>query len=187
MNTRESYSASIVVGRKHTGKSTLLAGIADAYPGKVLIMDVNGSPAYNKFRKCTLKEATLLKSGKVRLLGTPDEETLKVIADKFRGGLVIFEDCTKYIGSYVKPEIKTFLVDHRMMNCDLIFTFHSFKRIPPLFWEMTSYITILKTQDNFVTARNREMVPNFDEIAVAYNQVMASSDNYYSKTVETLV
>lgn len=189
MNTRESHTASIIVGRKHTGKSTLLAKIADSYPktDKVLILDVNGSPAYNKFKECTLSQVKLLRSGVAKLIGTPDDEALKTIAKDFRGGLVIFEDCTKYITGNVKPEIRTFLVDHRMMNCDLIFTFHSLKAIPPFFWQMISYITILKTQENFINATNRNRVPNYDKIAEAFTKVNQHTDNYYSLTIETLV
>lgn len=189
MTTRSSHSASIIVGRKFTGKSTLLAKIASSYPktNKVLIIDVNGSPAYNKYKSINLNQVKLLRTGVVKLIGTPDDEALKTIAKDFRGGLVIFEDCTKYITGNVKPEIRTFLVDHRMWQCDLIFTFHSLKMIPPFFWQMISYITLLKTQENFINATNRNRVPNFDKVADAYTKVNAHPDNYYSITVETLV
>ncbi|MGZ3983398.1 MAG: hypothetical protein ACXVJE_19375 [Mucilaginibacter sp.] len=188
MITRSENIAGIVVGRKHTGKSTGLAETATSYAGnKVLIIDVNRSPAYNKFAEITIDQLKRLKSGKVKLVGTPDEDTLKTIAKEFRGGLIIFEDCTKYISGNVRPEIRTFLVDHRMWQCDLIFTFHSLKMIPPFFWQMISYVKILKTQENFINAANRNRVPNFEKIVEAYKEVEASPDNYYSVTVETLV
>lgn len=190
MKTRESHTASIIVGRKHTGKSTMLADIAGKYQhGKVLIMDVNGSPAYNHIKPCTIDQVKRWKSigGVAKLVGTPAEETLTVIAECFRGGLVIFEDCTKYISGNVPPAIRAFLVDHRMMRCDLIFTFHSLKMIPPFFWQMISYITILKTQENFIGPQNKQRVPNYDKIAEAYAKVNAHPSDYYSITVETLV
>lgn len=189
MNTRESHTASIVVGRKHTGKSTKLAKIAKRYPanGKVLILDVNASPAYNDFPETSIDKVKHLRSGVVKLVGTPDEKALKEIAASFRDGLVIFEDCTKYISGNVRPEVRAFLVDHRMMRCDLIFTFHSLKRVPPQFWEMISYITILKTQENFEGSRNKQLVPNYDKVLEAYKKVNEHPDPYYSLTVETLV
>lgn len=189
MKIRSSHSAGIIVGRKFTGKSTRLAKIASSYPrdSKVLILDVNQSPAYNKFPEISISQVKGFKQGVVKLLGTPTEDTLKTIATQFRGGLVIFEDCTKYISGNVKPEIKAFLVDHRMWQCDLIFTFHSLKMVPPFFWQMISYVEILKTQENFNNPVNKNRVPNFEKVLEAYNKVNAHPDNYYSLTVETLV
>lgn len=188
MKTRANFAA-ILVGRKHTGKSTRLKKYAINYPktSKVLVLDVNRSPAYNNIKEITVDQIKRVRSGVVKLAGTPDDETLKIIADDFRDGLVIFEDCTKYITGNVKPEIRKFLVDHRMWRCDLIFTFHSLKMIPPFFWQMISYIEILKTQENFINATNRNRVPNFDKIAEAFTKVNNQPDDYYSITVETLV
>ncbi|RFZ84775.1 hypothetical protein DYU05_03985 [Mucilaginibacter terrenus] len=187
--TRDLHVTGIVVGRKGTGKSTKLAKIASAYPAdsKVLIIDVNGSPAYNQFKEITINQVKLLRKGVVRLLGTPSTETLLIIARDFRDGLVIFEDCTKYIEGNVRPEIKTFLVDHRMFRVDLIFTFHSLKRVPPFFWEMISYVTLLKTQETFSQGMYRNRVPNYEKVLAAFNKVNAHPDNYYSITVETLI
>lgn len=190
MNERDLHITGIIVGRKGTGKSTRLAKAADIYPAdkRVLILDVNGSPAYNRFQAITPGHLTRWKNnaGKVKLVGTPTIETLQIIAENYRNGLIIFEDCTKYISGNVSPEIKTFLVDHRMFNCDLVFTFHSLKRVPPFFWEMISYVTLLKTQENFGNEyRNR--VPNFEAVQAAFKRVNASKDDYYSETIETLI
>jgi hypothetical protein len=187
MSTRDLHITGVIVGGKGTGKSTKLAEIASKYPEnkKVLILDVNGSPAYNTFTQVDISKIKRLNRGVVRMMGTPDEETLKTIAKDFRNGLIIFEDCTKYIFGYVSPEIKTFLVDHRMYGCDLIFTFHSLKMIPPFFWQMISYVTISKTLENFINGQNRERVPNYEAIADAFQKVKASDDKYFSITVET--
>lgn len=189
MNTRDLHCTILAIGRKGTGKSTYLKNAAISYPAdsKVLIIDVNGSPAYNQFKQIEPRQIKLLRRGVVRLLGTPSEETLQLIANDFRGGLIIFEDCTKYIFGNVQPSIRTFLVDHRMCQCDLIFTFHSLKRVPPQFWEMTSYVTLFKTQENFATPRNRNLIPNFDDMLKAYTKVQAHKDPYYNLTIETLI
>lgn len=185
--TRDIHHTSLMVGRKATGKSTKLAAIARKYPKskKVLIIDVNASPAYNEFREIQVKDIPRVVSGVVRLIGTPDEETLTKIARDFRDGLLIFEDCTKYISGHPSREIKTFLVDHRMYKCDLIFTFHSIKFIPPFFWQMTSYVMLCKTQEQLDTPRNRQVIPNYDVMLKAFKEVEANKDQYYSKTVST--
>lgn len=188
MNTRSEHYTSITVGRKHTGKSTLTAGVVQDYPNdqKALVLDVNRSPAYDRYPEIQLNQVKALKRGKVRLVGTPDEEALKTIAEHFRGGLIVFEDCTKYISGNVRPEIKTFLVDHRMYNCDLIFTFHSLVMVPPFFWQMTSYLTLLKTQD-VLDNKYRSRIPNFDKVAAAFKRVNASKDPFCYETIETLI
>jgi len=191
VKTRDLHVSTLIVGRKGTGKSTKLAKIALDYPAtsKVLVIDVNGSPVYNQFKEIQVKDIKRVRSGIVRLLGTPNDETLRTIAQEFRGGLIIFEDCTKYIEGNIRPEMKTFLVDHRMFQCDLIFTFHSLKRVPPFFWEMVSYVTLLKTQETFEPGTYRNRVPNYEKVAAAFKKVNAPTqkDNYYSITVETLI
>lgn len=186
--TRDLNVSIALVGRKGTGKSTELAKLARAYPPdkKVLILDVNGSPAYNGFQQIELRQVRLLTKGVVKLMGTPTPETLQVISENFKGGLVVFEDCTKYIEGNVHPVIKTFLVDHRMNQCDLIFTFHALKRVPPFFWEMLTYVQLFKTQEEFESGTNKKRIPNYETILRAFNRVRAHPDPHYSITVETL-
>ncbi|MBC8051888.1 MAG: hypothetical protein H7Y13_02370 [Sphingobacteriaceae bacterium] len=189
MSKTRLHCAIAIVGKKGCGKSTKLAELALNYPAdrKVLIMDVNGSPAYNQFQKVDVNDIKRLKKGKVRLMGTPTEETLNIIARDFRDGLLIAEDCTKYIENSPTKAVKTLLVDHRMLGCDLVFTFHAIKFIPPFFWQMLSHVMICKTMENVDTARNRNVIPNADEIIAAYLRVKASKDAYYCETVETYI
>lgn len=189
MAERDLHVSSLVVGQKGTGKSTYTNKLARAYPAdkKVLIFDVNGSPAYKDIMLIEPKDVKRLTRGVVRLLGTPTDETLDIVAKDFRGGLIIYEDCTKYISGNVPPLIKTFLVDHRMYQCDLVFTFHSLKRVPPFFWEMVSYITLFKTSEVFESGTNRNRIPNYEAILSAYKKAKASKDKYFNITVETLV
>ena len=184
---RDLHYSAIVVGRKGVGKSTYLNKIAGKhFSKKVLIIDVNGSPAYNAHRQIEVKQIKLVRSGIVKLLGTPTLETLKVIADHWRDGLVIFEDCTKYISGNVDPSIKTFLVDHRMYNCDLIFTFHSIKMVPPFFWQMISYCTLFKTAETFDNSYKKRL-PNYEELLKSFNKIKASKNERYNETIETLI
>ncbi|WP_025142739.1 ATP-binding protein [Pedobacter jeongneungensis] len=185
---RDLHYSAIVVGRKGVGKSTFLAKTASQYPteSKVLIIDVNGSPAYNSFKTIEPNQVKLFRRGHAKLLGTPTDETLEIIAKDFNGGLIVFEDATKYISGNVRPSIKAFLVDHRMYQCDLIFAFHSLKRVPPFFWEMISFCTLFKTAEVFdKTFKNR--IPNYENIKKAYDKVAASKDIRYNLTIETLV
>lgn len=185
---RDLHYSAIVVGQKGVGKSTYLAKLAAKYDRslKVLIIDVNGSPAYRDYERIEPYQIKGVKRGIVKLMGTPTKETQKLIADTWRDGLVIYEDCTKYIEGNVAPEVKAFLVDHRMYNCDLIFTFHSLKRVPPFFWEMIAFTVLFRTAETFGTAyKNR--LPNYEKMLVAFNTLQNSKDIRKHITVPTLV
>ncbi|QKJ28439.1 hypothetical protein HQ865_01240 [Mucilaginibacter mali] len=187
--TRE-HMALLVAGRKHTGKSTKLADVAKSYDAnkKVLIIDVNGSPAYSAIHEIAVNDIPRwTKPGKAKIYGTPTKDTLNLVSKHFRNGLVIFEDCTKYIPAIPPPEIKSFLVDHRMHGCDLIFTFHSFRSVPPFFWTMVSGILVLKTLETFESRRNRDLVPNYEGVLAAVKRVNAHKDDYHSEYVATYI
>ena len=190
--SRELNYAALIVGAKGTGKSTKLCKIARAYAKanpdkKALIIDVNGSPAYDGVKEIKIDELRLLRSGLVKIVGTPTDGELAEIAKIYVDGLVVFEDCTKYIYGNPQPVIRGFLTDHRMRSCDLIFTFHSLKRVPPFFWEMCAYVTVLKTQETFAKSQNENRVPNYPAVADAFKKVQISKDRYYSVTVETMI
>ena len=189
-NTRTENYAIAIAGRKHTGKSTKTATLANGYPTdkKVLVLDVNGSPAYAHIPQIKPEELHRFKKpGKARLLGIPTDATLRIIAENFRDGLLIWEDCTAYISANPKPIIKEFLTNHRMYRVDMIFTFHALKFVPPFFWSMISYIILLKTNETFRKAKNEDRVPNYEEIYEAFTRVKAHKDNYYCETVKTLI
>ena len=184
--------ASLLVGRKHTGKSTEANRIAKQYAAKhpskkVLIIDVNGSPAYREhgppidrpmFRRW--------KSGVVRFYESDHAEMFAFIIANFRNGLIIFEDCTKYIDANPSKQIKTFLVDHRMWEADLLFTFHSLKRVPNFFWEMTSAVVLKKTQEE-EKEWLKKPIPNKTDLLAAWRRVQAHKSEYHQETVQTLI
>jgi GTPase SAR1 family protein len=189
MQSKRANTAWVIVGRKHTGKSTLINGIAKGYPKdkKVLIVDVNGSPAYNEHAWITAPMLPRWKNGIYRYYDSDQDLMMDNIIQTFRHGLIIFEDCTKYIKANPGQRVKSFLVDHRMWDADLIFTFHSFKRVPPLFWEMTDKVIIKKTSEQIDTPKNRNEIPNFEAVSEAWHQVMASKNDFIHKAVNTLI
>jgi hypothetical protein len=115
-----------------------------------------------------------------------DNKAMLDAIQAFRGGLIILEDCTKYIDANPHPRVKEFLVDHRMRDLDLFFTFHSVTRVPPFFWEMTHQVLLLKTQDDRKGIERRR-IPNMREFLKAFDKVMASKDNYTSALVDTYI
>lgn len=200
-----SNEAILIVGRKHTGKSTLLNRIAKGVSGpfkRTLIINVNGSPAYNEHKQIGYPQLKQYRSGGVYQFYDPDHDRMFEFLTEHFGpqydeagnktgerpfhGSMFFEDCTKYIPANPQKKIKTFLVDHRMWDADLYFTFHSLKRVPPFFWDLITRVIILKTQDTESQLQRLDM-PNQAEIIAAHKRVMASSDNYNHEVVDTLI
>jgi len=190
--------AVVVCGRKHTGKSTFLNDFGtkanQKTKKKVLVIDVNGAPAYKQHQLLNERQfITWCKDAKFggvkRFYLSDNERMFKLIIENFRSGLVIFEDCTKYIKASPSDSIKTFLVDHRMWDTDLMFTFHSLKRVPLFFWEMTTHLILFKTQDVIDSENDRfflNRIPDFRNVYKLYKRVKDSKDNYINGSVELL-
>jgi len=189
MSENRLHVAIIMVGGKGTGKSTELAKLAAAYPKdrKVLICDVNGSPAYNAYQEIQPEAIPRLRSGIAKIYGVPTENTLEIIRKHFRDGMIIYEDCTSYIRSNPQASIRMFLADHRMMGCDLVFTFHGLSFIPPFFRFMCAYIIIKKTPEALEDVQALSKLPNKEAILEAFQRVSKHKDRYYSETVETFI
>lgn len=193
----------MIVGRKYTGKSTLAAKIAHACIKpyrRVLIINVNGSPAYSKFPAIDYDRLQRWRSGGGYQFYDRDHDRLfDFLIDRYDptarpprlfSGLIVFEDCTKYIDANPPKKIKSFLVDHRMMDADMIFTFHALTMVPQFFWKMTSRIILLKTQDIMTPSRAREMesrIPNWAAVQQAHAEVMADPDPFAHRVVDTLI
>jgi hypothetical protein len=165
---------SLIVGRRYTGKSTLCKKMALWYAEKtkkrVLIIDVNGAEVYddlqhlseNQFKTWCNDDAN--EYSKVACFYLSDEDyMMEIISQNFKNGAVFFEDCTKYIEAKPKKIVKKFLVDCRMWNADLFFTFHSLISVPIFYWTMTNKVFLLRTndilekKDNFFIRR----IPNY--------------------------
>ena len=188
------HLAIAITGRKHTGKSTLAEKIARSMKlGKVVIIDPNNSPAYAKHPFVSFKKLCSLKSGIVRYYETDTNlmfaNLMEMLSKKRFNGLIVFEDATKYIDAKPTQIQKAVLVDHRMWNSSLIFTFHAIEFVPRFFWKMLTHVVILKTQDmmqeNYTTYAKR--IPNFRAIYAAWNKVMKSNNEFENITIGTLI
>lgn len=198
--TRPCFSM-IHIGRKHTGKSTHTARrvreYARAYPNrKVLIIDINGSPAYSEWPWIDYHEFANWKKGVRRFWDRDTSKMLEFLLTRMPGtvhypcdtGLIVWEDCTAYIGFNPPSEIRQFLVSHRMMDLDMIYTFHSVNQVPRFYWQMTGIITLQKTQEELqLKDLKRKVIPNYAAIYEAWTSVMADTDPYSFRVVNTLI
>ena len=196
---RLNYSIAIC-GRKGTGKSTLLASLATNYiagnaaanggQGKrVLILDVNGSPAHAHLPRLSTDQLIAWKPGGSLKIATYRHEDRKfmmaTVATHFRSGLLIMEDVLTYIGSNPNETTRRFLVDHRMADLDVLYTYHSLLYIPPFFYQFLAYIILLKTNDIEKKLHNATKIPNLPAVMAAYMAVNAHPSPYHNITIPT--
>ena len=191
MSDERDNICTLLTGFKGTGKSTFSANLGRQI-GKhkrVVIFDVNRSPAFNEFEFLSypafLSWIKSDKKGVKRMYDTDKEKLILFLADNFRNGLVVFEDCSGYIGSHLSKSVRGWLTDHRMFNVDLIFTFHSIKMIAPFFWDMVTMLVILKTNDkpveNYTWYDKR--VPEFKKVFKAWESVKKDPNQYAHRTI----
>lgn len=194
MPERRTNITGILVGRKATGKSTYLAKLAKGFSTRTgkrsLIIDVNGAPAYKDIPLLDEKGFSTWNSNSslrvAKFYLSDEDKMLGLIADNFKNGLLVLEDCTKYIPSNPPQNIKKMLVDNRMLNLDLFFTFHSLRKVPPFFWDLVDTIVLGKTQDR-LRPSDVDRYPNFYAIQKAFEEVQRSKDQYIKRTVNTLI
>ena len=187
------HKAIAIVGRKGTGKSTYANTVAKAFIAanptkKVVIFDVNGSPAYAEHAAITYGRWNEFDNGIRRLYDPEHERALKFLATNFRNGMIIFEDCTKYIPAMPQKEIKSMLVDHRMMQTDVVFTFHSVSFVPPFFWKMLNMVSLGKTDDDFeqrLSYWRNKGIPNINAFIAAAEKLAKSKDQYQREVIQT--
>ena len=196
---RLNYSMA-VCGRKGTGKSTLLAQMATKYVAdnathnsgqgkRVLILDVNGAPAYAHLPRLSYAQLLAWKPDstlKMAVYTEMDKNAMLLnVSECFKQGLVIMEDVLTYIPNNPSQKIKQFLVDHRMWDIDVCYTYHTLLYIPPFFFQFLAYIVLLKTNDPLSKLSKSNKIPNMPAVLKAVAELQKESDPYASKLIET--
>ena len=74
--------------------------------------------------------------------------TVDLIADYFRNGLVVFDDCRSYFNASLESSLHNLLIRRRQKMIDIIMVAHGFTEIPPKAFTFASDIILFKTMDN---------------------------------------
>lgn len=173
----------LVVGAPGCGKTTYIKTILSTIGRKALVYDINSERAYMEYPKIQPADIARHTSGIARVYSENDKELLGIIDKQFYNGLVVFEDSTIYMQNATAPHIRSLLTNFRHRNRDYIFTFHSFRRIPPFLYEMSNYIAIFKTQDS--PSHSSDKIPNLTAVLNAHLKVQKSKDPHCKIVVNT--
>jgi len=179
-----------IVGGRGSGKTTLVKDMINNYPAqrRKLILDTIDHPSYREFDQIRPELIPAWKpiNGRFKpkriFQGSPRNNILAV-QQKYRNGLLVFEDCRKYIGSKPGEEVEQFIIDSKQRSVDLIFIYHSFSAIPKMLWEYIDLLTVMKTK-KAIPREYRTRVADFDQIAATCERVQAAKDPHYHETIE---
>jgi hypothetical protein len=174
------------VGAPRTGKTTHVLKLIEesATARGVLIFDVNNEEKYQRFPLMPLdKLQHWKKTGIYRLFSDDDQAIIQALYKWAYNCLIVFEDATAYIRPNVQDEIRKLLVSRRHRGLDMLFTFHSLNRVPPLLYEMTNYIVLGKTNDPLDQSSSISKVPNFATVRAAWDRVQAHPSPYYFEQI----
>jgi len=69
------------------------------------------------------------------------------IEPKFKDGFIVFEDATKYIEGNVTEALRSFVIDSKQKNVDILFIFHSLSDVPPKLIRWSDYFVLFKTNE----------------------------------------
>jgi len=112
------------------------------------------------------------------------EGLLDIIRDKFRNGLVVFDDCRAYFTAALENDLHSLLIRRRQQMIDIIAVGHGFTEVPPKFFTFATHYALFKTCDNIQRRKNYMM--NYDSMAEAQKRIneKAIKDPHYYEIIK---
>ena len=159
--------ASILIGRRGCGKTTMSKKLLDARPGAmpVMIYDINNE--YFKYYPEPFEDFDVF---------------LKKISDeRVRRHYILIEEATIFFSTRSRfEEMMNVLVRARHTGNIIQLNFHSFASVPKNVYHLLDYVVIFKTND-----MENDVQDKFDHPAVikAFYDARSSTDKHFSRTV----
>jgi hypothetical protein len=160
----------VAVGKKGVGKSYTTDIMLNAYvrgnpakgvePRRGLILDVNDE--YSHVRSIALKDIVrfsvhptielrrirpFLPDGR-RMTLDKIAETLFIILEQYRGGLLLIEDINRYVSDHLPKDIEGAICTNRHVDLDIIMHFQSIGRITTKIWQNCNWMRFHKNLDS---------------------------------------
>lgn len=103
-----------------------------------------------------------------------EEGILQIISDRFKNGLLVFDDCRAYFTASLDTELHTLLIRRRQKMIDIVAVGHGFTEIPPKFFTFATDLVLFRTIDNI--DRRKNVLNNFDLMKAAQARINARAE-----------
>jgi hypothetical protein len=171
----------IICGNRGVGKSTYLIQTIKKHPKKVLIYDLDDNEMYHQYQLITPDMLPRWKSGVKRIISPDIDEVLQAMADSVHNALIIFEDATKYIEGDPNKAIKQLVLASKQRNLDILFTFHTYRSIPPKLFSWADVLEVFKTGEDIRQFKNK--IPLYEKVQSIHHLVENHQSRFFHKTV----
>lgn len=115
---------------------------------------------------------------------------LDIIRDRFRNGLIIFDDCRAYWNkpNAVEGELHSILIRRRQQMIDVAFSVHGFTELPPKMFTFTTHYVLFRTKDNIDRRKNVIGGDDFSILKEAQTRIneKAIKDPHYYEIIKTV-
>lgn len=179
---------SMLLGTRGTGKSyyvlnTIIPQYMSKHPERlVLIVDTIDHPMYRDIPLLKVKDFKTVTQGLYRTFATDKIDLLlTAIFGQLKNALIIFEDATKFVGSKITPQTRSFILNSKQRSVDVIYLFHGFVSAPLDIWRIVDSVTFFKCDG---PEKRKNDIINYDEFLEKWKQVMASPDKYARQHVK---
>lgn len=197
----------VAVGRKGCGKTYTTKKMIQQYvlgnpskgvaPRRVLIFDVNDEyedikalsindiMRFSSHPKIEVRRIRPFHANGKKMTIRELQETLFIILDKYRGGMLLIEDINRYVSDNLPNDLVGAICTNRHSDLDIILHFQSIGRISPKIWQNLSIIRVHKITDN--VARHRDKFEDKYEMLQLVENYVNSEYNEGNKRIYVYV
>lgn len=194
----------VAVGKKGIGKTYTTMQMIQKYvnggssikPRRALILDVNDEfenvkaiavnhiKVFSHHPKVELRRIRPYNPDGSKMTLNEISDTLKVILDNYKGGLLLIEDINRYISDYTPSDIVGALCTNRHTSLDIIMHYQSIGRVSTKVWQNINWLRFHKNQDSVDKHQKKfdERYEPFKIIEIMVNKQYHNGNNRFFVT-----
>ncbi len=175
----------LIIGRRGCGKSSYLLELIEIYAQAtnkpVIIYDTDDNDIYSHINTIAIEHIPALKKGVYKCIDIDYKKFIAIIRWKCWNKLIVFEDATKYL-QYAYEDVYNTALASKQRNNDILFTFHSFRKVRPDFFDVANSLTLFKTGEQWTTTLTKK-VPMSHLVKPVFDAVHKHPSKYYHQDV----
>lgn len=171
----------LFIGRRGTGKTTLARKMAKAMGRKLIIIDTDDHPSYVDIPVISLEQLKTFSGIACRVIESDIDQVLIILNQYQSNAVIICEDASKYMTANISKAVRSFLIDMRKRNFDVIIMFHFLSDVPPYLCKQYDQMVLFKTGDNIQVTQNK--FANWHTIVTKLRRILKHKDYNYCETI----